>query len=277
MTNTRRLTILALAMGATIAACGDKGSKDAGSDDSTANKPSVPTELRIVAGENSPAPADPKLIVITPASEEIVQTDSVIVKVKLDGFELQSPTAGEVEKGIAYSKEGQHIHVIIDDKPYMAMYTPEGFSVGALSEGVHTLRAFPSRSWHESIKAPHAFVAHTFYVKTKTGDIVHDPIAPLLTYSRPKGEYKGADAARILLDFYVSNCELGPDKFKVIATIDGALTDTLTQWVPYFIEGMPKGEHTIHLRLIGPDGKPVAGPFNDVERKITVDPTAEPQ
>jgi hypothetical protein len=150
------------------------------------------------------------------------------------------------------------------------MYKQDSFMVGGLTEGVHTLRAFPSRSWHESIKTPGAFVAETFYYKKKTGDPVLQEGAPFLTYSRPKGEYKDDESKQILLDFYLSNAELGAGKYKVVATIDGGTPDTLTDWIPYFIEGLTAGEHSVKLELVGPDGKVVPGPFNSVERKIKV-------
>ena len=102
---------------------------------------------------------------------------------------------------------------------------------------------------------------------------MHDG-APLLTYSRPKGDYKEKDAQRVLLDFYISHCELGKDKFKVIAAIDGQAKDTLTEWVPYFIEGLSDGEHTVKLQLIDPAGQPVPGAFNSPEGKIRINPAA---
>jgi hypothetical protein len=254
-----------------VAGCNnDEPGNGDGTDTTNAVKPG---EVRITKGEHGSSVGDVKLTVITPAANEVVKTDSVTVKVDLQGWDLTAPSAGEQSKGIAYSKEGQHIHVIIDDKPYMAMYTPEGFSVGALSEGMHTLRAFPSRSWHESVKAPNAFVAHTFYVKKKTGTPVLNDSLPLLTYSRPKGDYKGEDTKKILFDFYITHAELGPDKYKVIASIDGQVKDTLTEWVPYYIEGLTAGSHKIKLELIGPDGAVVQnGPFNSVERDINVMP-----
>lgn len=227
-------------------------------------------EVRIVKGEHGPAYDGAKLAITSPAAEEVVTSDSVVVRASLDGMELASPTAGEQSKGIDFSKEGQHVHIIIDNEPYQAMYATDSFSVGALSEGAHTLRAFPSRSWHESVKAPDAFVAHTFYVKSKTGETLLQSGQPLLTYSRPKGEYKGANAERILLDFYVANAELGADKYKVVATIDGTHADTLTEWIPYFIEGLADGDHTVRLALIGPDGKTVPGAYNTTERTINV-------
>ena len=226
--------------------------------------------VRIVKGEHGPAYPDAKLVITSPAADEVVAGDSVFVTADLQGMELASPTAGEQSKGINFSKEGQHVHIIIDNEPYKAMYATEKFNVGALSEGAHTLRAFPSRSWHESVKVPAAFVAHTFYVGKKIADSTLVAGAPLLTYSRPKGEYKGEDANRILLDFYITNAELGADKFKVRATIDGTLSDTITEWVPHFIEGLADGEHTIKLELLNPSGNVVPGAFNSTERTITV-------
>lgn len=226
--------------------------------------------LRIVKGEIGPEFPDAKFEIVTPGPDEVVTGDSIMVTTKLAGVELKAPTAGEGANGLAYSKDGQHIHVIIDDQPYMAMYD-ETFSVGKLEPGVHTLRAFPSRSWHESIKMPNVFVAHTFYVGEKNGEPLLDPAKPLLTYSRPKGEYVGKDAQKIMIDFYLANCELGPDKFKVIASVDGKALDTLTEWVPYYIEGLKEGEHRIGLKLIGPDGNAVQnGSFNDAAQTITV-------
>lgn len=255
-----------------ITGCDNNSADDTATTDSTANN--TPKELRIVKGEHGPESPDARLTVISPAADEVVTSDSVMVRVSLSGVDLATPTSGEQSKGINYSKDGQHIHVIIDDKPYMAMYQQDSFSVGALAEGAHTLRAFPSRSWHESYKLPGAFVAHTFYVKSKTGTPVLQSGAPLLTYSRPKGDYSGADVERILLDFYISNAQLGPDQYKVVASIDGQVKDTLTAWVPYYIEGLSDGDHTVRLQLLGPDNQPVPGPFNNVERTIRVNPPA---
>lgn len=242
-----------------------------GSDEpSASDTAAAPGTVRIVKGEHGPTYDGAKLAITSPAADQVVEGDTITVLASLEGMELGSPTANEQSKGIAYSREGQHIHLIVDNEPYAALYSTDSFKIGGLAEGAHTIRAFPSRSWHESIKTPGVFVAQTFFVGSKTDERPIAIDAPLLTYSRPKGEYAGEDATRILLDFYISNAELGPDKHKVVATIDGTVTDTLTEWVPYFIEGLTTGEHTVKLQLIGPDGQPVAGAWNVVERRISV-------
>jgi hypothetical protein len=268
---TRRLLLAPALVLLFVTGCTNDKPGDTSDEDTLATNP--PHELRIVKGEVDASAPDAKLRIISPAPGEVLAGDSVTVKAELTGYELGLPTEGEQSRGIAYSKDGQHLHVIIDDKPYMAMYDPNGFPVGKLSEGVHTLRAFPSRSWHESIKKPGAFVAETFYVKKKSGDPVLKDSLPLLTYSRPKGDYKGTDTRRVLLDFYLANAQLGPTQYKVVASIDGKAVDTLTEWVPYYIEGLSPGAHTVKLELIGPDGKLVEnGPFNSAEGKINLLP-----
>jgi hypothetical protein len=254
-----------LILGAT--GCGDKTNPDAGFDDAADTTSST---LTIVEGERSEAPESVSFAIETPEENEVVADDTLRLRMSINGFELKAPTKGEATKHLAYSMDGQHIHVIVDNKPYMAAYDTT-FAIGGLKPGIHSIRAFPSRSWHESVKIDGAFQTRMFYMGTKSGDPPFDPSKPLLTYSRPKGEYAGDDAKRIMIDFYLSNCTLGPDSYKVIASVDGSYSDTITTWAPHFIEGLSKGEHTIHLRLIDADGNAVEnGTFNDTERTISV-------
>jgi hypothetical protein len=100
-----------------------------------------------------------------------------------------------------------------------------------------------------------------------------DPAKPLLTYSRPKGEYKGDDANAIMIDFWLSNAKLTGDggEYKVRYSVDGGDAKMLEKWEPIWLSGWTAGKHTIKLELVDKDGKPVAnGDYNTTTRDITV-------
>src|SRR5258708_17661101 len=75
------------------------------------------------------------------------------------------------------------------------------------------------------------------YAPGKGGDV--DPTKPLLTYSRPKGEYKGEDADPIMIDFWLSNAKLQGDggQYRVRYSIDGGDAKFLDKWEPIWLSG----------------------------------------
>jgi hypothetical protein len=73
-----------------------------------------------------------------------------------------------------------------------------------------------------------------------------------------------------MLDFYLVNCELSEDGYKVRATINGH-EFILTEWIPYFVEGLPMGENVFMIELLNTDGDLVESPFNRVERTIQLE------
>ena len=180
--------------------------------------------------------------------------------------------------------KGQHIHVILDNEPYEADYdptkpfSPENGKFNNLSPGTHTLRAFPSREWHESIKqAEGAFDMVVFNVGKPTVTNV-DKKAPLLTYSRPKGENRFKDDPRgLMLDFYVSNANIGINDYKVKYTLNGKDPRILTSWQPVWWkwEELAPGDYTILLELLDKNNKPVPfkvgnTDYNRTERKFKI-------
>jgi hypothetical protein len=100
-----------------------------------------------------------------------------------------------------------------------------------------------------------------------------DATRPLLTYSRPKGEYKGADADSIMIDFWLSGASLKGDGgvYRVRYSVDGGTPGYIDKWEPIWLSGWGPGKHVIKLDLIDPDGGVVenAG-FNSTAREITV-------
>ena len=74
---------------------------------------------------------------------------------------------------------------------------------------------------------------------------------------------------KLPLDPLRLNTAISPDGNKVRATINGE-EFMITQWVPHVMSGLELGEVTIKLELIDADGNEVPGPFNTVERTVTL-------
>lgn len=186
---------------------------------------------------------------------------TVQYKFNVTGFELTAQTPDAPERGCANSPDGQHIHFILNNKPYIAEYKAD-FTEKA-DPGHNVMLAFLSRSYHESLKNNASVVVEGFDMPgegaTATADLSQDPT---LFYSRPKGDYKQFDGEKMLLDFYLLNTNLEDQGYSVRATIDGE-TWIINKWDAYFIEGLELGQHTVRLELIDKDGNLVPGPFND--------------
>jgi hypothetical protein len=98
---------------------------------------------------------------------------------------------------------------------------------------------------------------------------------PLLTYSRPKGEYKGADAEAIMIDFWLANAKLQGDggEYRVRYSVDGGEAKFIDKWEPIWLKGWTAGKHTVKVELVGKDGNVVAnGDYNSTSRDITITP-----
>lgn len=226
-------------------------------------------EIKIRSQERSSPFPDARLKIVSPKDGETLSDPNVSITLELEGFETQVQTEGADAKGLANSAKGQHVHVIIDNGPYKACYDPsKPFPLGKLGPGTHVVRAFPSRSYHESVKTDGAFAIVTFHVR-KAGMPPVKADQPLLTYSRPKGEYSGDGARKIMVDFYLSHVELGSEGNKVQLTVDGT-QKMLTRWTPYYVEGLGDGEHLFSLTLVDKEGAPLPGAYNSTERKIIV-------
>ena len=129
--------------------------------------------------------------------------------------------------------------------------------------------AFLSRSYHESIKNGSAHKVFDFVIGPDEGYEKADLSQPMLFYSRPKGEYKPADCDQVLLDFFVNNAKISPADYTVRATINGT-EFVIEKWVPFVMEGLPRGENTVKIELLDKEGNVVPGDFGTVERTVTL-------
>lgn len=182
-------------------------------------------------------------------------------------YVLGSQTEDASQKMCANSGKGQHIHLIVDNKPYAAKYTNK-FEY-EIEDGEHYLLAFLSRSYHESIKTEKAHIAKKVSIKDNSIIEAAPIMESMLFYSRPKGTYTGKkETEKIMLDFYPINANIGTTQ-KIIATINGEEHE-ITKWQPYYITGLPLGENTITLSLVNLDDNKLSAPYNPVTRTFTL-------
>lgn len=152
---------------------------------------------------------------------------------------------------LANSSGGQHIHLIVEDRPYEAHYTNTITVEGDLTSKVFL--AFLSRSYHLSLKHD---AAHYLHVPLNRSDI--NPTSPMLFASRPKGIYEGIDAESVLLDFYLVNANMPKSGYEVVVIIDGKEIDRLQEWRPYVMKGLPAREYNLVFELQGKNGETYA-------------------
>jgi len=251
--------------------CGGKqSSQETDSPDETTEATPEPEMSLSLVEVSSPEFPDATLEMTAPLGETNYAEGEIEFQFNVKNYPLGIQTSDAATKGSANSADGQHIHLIINGEPYLALYEPG--HVANLESGNYLVLSFLSRSYHESLKHYGAYALRQFSL----GETDEDPVditQPLLFYSRPKGEYQGADTERVLLDFYLVNTDLSGDGNKVRATINGE-EFILDKWAPYFIEGLPAGESRIKLELIDMNGNLIEGPYNSVERTINLVTTA---
>lgn len=192
----------------------------------------------------------------------------VTFEYNVKNYELTKMTEAGHADMMANSQKGQHIHLIVNNRPYDALY--ETTYEKELEPGHYVELSFLSRSFHMSLKHPDAYVLRQFTVGNAQGEQA-DLNAPHMFYSRPKGTYTGQqETNKVMLDFYLVNTELSENGNKVRATINDQ-EFMITNWQPYFLEGLPMGENTIKLELLDENGELVESPFNPVTRTITLE------
>jgi hypothetical protein len=205
-----------------------------------------------------------------------VGTDSVKLSITFDvkNYDLKAQTGDAGSKQCNNSDKGQHIHFILDNKPYVALYEPKHETTVPVNSE-HYILCFLSRSYHESIKHKEAAVLAHIKVDSQ-GNLqrLEDPTAPMIFYSRPKGDYLGKDTANVLLDFYPAHVNLGSDqKVKVDISNESngrKASFMLNEWKPKFIQGLGTGKATVTLTLVDENETPVQGPNTTITRNINL-------
>lgn len=263
--NTRKFTFLSVLLSLFLISCGP-GEKSA---EESSNTPAEKAP-EITLTDDVPVSPDYENAKLDLNNVDITETEdgySAKFDFNVSDYELGVQTEGSATRGIANSGKGQHIHFIVNNGPYSAHYVPSFEK--PMEPGNYVLLAFLSRSYHESVKNPDAFWIDAVTVGEPEETLDVDFAAPHLFYSRPKGTYSGADAKKVMLDFYLLNTTISPDGNKVRATINGQ-EFMITEWKPMYINNAPMGELKVKLELIDAEGNLIPGPFNSVERTVTL-------
>lgn len=299
--------LLSVAAVVLFSCTGKEQKQESASDTLSVNDSSDPfakNGLRLTEVTGSPEFPDAKIAIAQPKPGDFIKPGKVKFNFKVENYQLGNQTQDASDKMCANSKQGQHIHFILNNGPYAALYEPK--NEVELEDGHYTLLAFLSRSYHESIKTKNAYAITQFIVGKpqtvdtiitedyETGELFKTELAyfpndkkqqinlkldsnPYLFYSRPKGTYTGPDTKKIMLDFYLLNTELSENGNKVKLMVDST-EFIITKWVPYFIEGLSMGEHKISLTLIDKENNPVfwAAPFYESGERLIILQEDEP-
>lgn len=271
MMNTKAWLPATIGLSMLFAACGNDTQSETTTTDSTTVQAAQVTMVDIPASPDYP---DAKLgignVTATKQGEDSVKVSFAF---NVQNYELKSQTADAGSKLCNNSDKGQHIHFILDNKPYVALYEPK-HDVVLAKNTEHHLLVFLSRSYHESVKTQGAAAIYHFKID-ENGKLqkLEEPKTPMVFYSRPKGDYLGKDTENLLFDFYVWNANLGANDYKVKALVKTDAGETpfdVTQWKPKFINGMPMGKSSITLTLVDKDGNKVDGPETEVTREFNL-------
>jgi hypothetical protein len=294
MSHTRRVCLLLAALALSVGAAAQDSMQ-------VVERPQKIKDQMAARGQQDQAA--PVLKIVEPREGAKINGSTVALKLALSGDLKGYHPHKDPATGM-----GNHIHVILDNQPYEAYYEiDQPFELRNLAPGKHTVRVFASRPWHESYKNNGSFQMVTFTVAgggdaskpttTASGQTMADAQAgaaakpregkampasqagdvkrgrPLLTYSRPKGEYKGADADAIMIDFWLTNAKLAGDggQYRVRYSVDGGAAKYIDKWEPVWLSGWSAGKHTVKLELVDKNDKLVEnGGYNSTSREITV-------
>lgn len=244
-------------------------------------------DVNIMAVSKTPLSENTKIEILNPQNLEVENGSSIQMKVRVSNYPLGEDSNFPRAKEVYNWDIGQSIRISVDNKPFFAKITPQISSSNDkdiyfqktyqfelpffITEGKHIIRAYLVRSYGESLKSKNTFDVVSFYYKHKKE--LHEDIdlsKPYLTVNEPADDQIYDDDKPILLDFYLKNCNLSQNGYKVKIIIDDALMTFLEKWTPYYILGLRKGNHTINLQLVDANKEAVPGLFNDITTKFSI-------
>jgi len=241
-------------------------------------------EIRVVPVDPTPEPDQVKVRVVFPEDDEMENSLPIGLQIRVEGYPLRVSSDFPRSREIVDDPNGQSLQLVIDNREPLSLYetlidsnddVEEYYDQTlnydipfSLEPGMHVIRAFPVRSYYESLKGDGCFATSVFYYKTNKKIAGVDLNQPFLTYNSPQERVPYSARKPVLLDFYITNCQLSKDGYKVRVTFDSKDQRILNQWVPYYVYGLSKGKHKIKLELLDEKNNVVPGIYNSVERSF---------
>jgi len=251
-----------------------------------AKKQEESSPIRFVPVHPTPEPDHVGVHITFPANNAMKSGSPVDIQLHIEGFPLRVMSDFPRRDELEPTAEGQSIRIVIDNDGYFqvnetlvnSIDDDEDFYDSVLDvkvpfdleSGMHVIRTFPVRSFGESLKGDGCFAAVQFYYDVRSNEMRYDLRKPYLTYNEPQGQFQYRENGPILLDFYISNCELSRDGYQVRVSIDGKAEKLISEWRPYYIYGLERGSHSVRLQLVDSESRPIPGPLNDVSQTIQV-------
>jgi len=196
---------------------------------------------------------------------QVINGSRVTINFVVENFRLGKKSKGG--KGLAHHPKGAFIGLVVDNQaPLKITQVKNPIVLEGLAPGIHTLRAYLSTSFGESLK--NGISIRTFYVQSKTGISPLDPNYPVLTVTMPDMEYPKRGKT-VMIDYFITGGTLTQFFYRTKLTFDGK-ESILKQWQPYYLTGLSKGDHQFKLELIDLDGKQIPGIYNKVEKVINI-------
>jgi len=273
-------------------------------------RPQKIVDLMKARGEQDDA--KPAVRIVSPAKNAVINGSRVEVKLELSGdlkgyMPHKDPATGkgnhvhvildnqpyeayyEINQPFELRNlaEGRHTLRVFPSRPWHESYKNDGafqmveFTVKGGGDASQPTTTKDGQKMADAAKNPAASTTASVsptparegkdFAPSKAGEV--DPAKPLLTYSRPKGEYKAEEADPIMIDFWLSNARLQSDggEYRVRYTVDGGEARFIDTWKPIWLSGWISGKHTVKLELVDKGGNLVDnGGYNSTTREINV-------
>ena len=207
-----------------------------------------------------PMEADVELRIVAPQNDEIVNSDI------LDIF--------TEAKNVEVTPDGYQIVVILGEKMRQVINHPlRPATFRDLDPGTYLLRAFITDRHGKIVRSPKAIITSVVHFKKKDPSSlnVNQLNQPMLIVASPYGVFSHEQGRLILFDFVILNFRLGDRGTRLRYTI-GDQSGYLLQSSPTLLTNLQTGEHTLTVKVVDQNDRPLPYPYLHAECKFTILP-----